>query len=599
MAKRSAAMLVLLVGLARAQTGEVSLEASSRETQVGVPVQLLITIRNAEKYEAPQLPEIDGAEASLTGRPSESSRVSIINGRMTQEVTVTFAVHVTPTREGTIRVPPIPVLVDGKTRTTAPLEIVAVKSEATDLLFVEVKGSRETLYVGESLDVTLEVWLKPFSDPRQQITLTEADMWSLIDQRSSTWGLFTETLQELAQTRQRPKGAETLRNDAQGNRRSYYRYDVRQTLWPQQAGTLDVGRINIIVSYPTNLVRERDFFSTSRMRLGGSRPVSASVSVPPIQVKPIPTEGQPPFYRGAVGRSRIEVAAQPTEVAVGDPITLTMTLSGPDNLDLLQAPALAQVPELTADFQVPDENLAGSVEGKGKRFTQSIRAKSDAVTRIPPIPLAWFDPKTEKFEVVYSKPIPLTVKPAQRMAVSQIVEGAAGPAAPTRLTELTAGILANYTDADAVLSDQSFAPGAVSAGVAALSPAAFLICWFVRRHTQRLREDPRYARRRAAYRTAMRAIAAASGSSGPAEQVAGAVLGYVADRCNLPTGGLTRVEARNALTTRKVAAHLVAEMDTLLNRCDDIRYAGGGSDATGDLVNATKQCISALERQRW
>ena len=38
-------------------------------------------------------------------------------------------------------------------KTTAAMEIEAVRSESGDLLFVEVKGAREWVYVGEELEL--------------------------------------------------------------------------------------------------------------------------------------------------------------------------------------------------------------------------------------------------------------------------------------------------------------------------------------------------------------------------------------------------------------------------------------------------------------
>lgn len=588
------AFALAVAGVARA--GDVTVQVSSREAYVGQPVRVQVVIRNAESHELPEPPEADGADIRLIAGPQTSSRTSIIQGQMSQEKTVTYVYAVTPERVGTIRIPPFSVRMDGEIRKTAPLELVAVKSETGDLLFVEVEGARDSLYAGERLDLVLKIWIRPFTDKSLGIRLDEDDMWSLVNEENSRWGVFTDSLADMLRRRVRPRGREVLRADTEGSDRGYYLYEIRTTVWPERPGPLDTGDVRVVVTYPVGLRRERSFFE-DQLRVTDARPVQATPAVPPIEVKAIPTEGRPAFFRGAVEPYSLSVTAKPTEVRVGDPITLTMTLCGQGRLDLLQAPALAEVPELTADFQVPDEVLAGSVQGNSKVFTQSIRAKSESVTEIPPIPFAYFDTKAEKFVVVQSKPIPLKVEAAQRMAVSEVVEARPGLVAPTHLTELSGGIVANYYGSTELLADQSFAPGAASVVVAVAPPLLFGVLWAGRRRKERLRTDRSYARRRTARRNASRALASARDGAGAADAVAGALVGYVADRCNLPTAGLTRADAIEAMLHRGVRPDVADRVDALLRCCDDARYAGRGVEAGDSLVTRAEECIRELERQ--
>ncbi len=594
---RLLSLIVALVGANVARAGDVTVQVSSREAYVGQPVQVQVTIRNAESYDVPEPPDVDGAAIRLLSGPQTSSRVTIINGQMSQEKTVTYLFAVTPERAGTIQVPPFVVKVDGQIRKTDPIELVAVKSETGDLLFVAVEGARDSLYVGESLELVLQIWIRPYTDKALRVRLDEDDMWSLVDTANSRWGVFEESLTDMLRRRVRPRGREVLRADSEGVDRGYYLYEVRTTGWPARPGPLSVGDVCVVVNYPVGLRRQRGFFET-QLQLTDARPVQASPAAPTIDVKAIPTQDQPPFFRGAVEPYTLSVTAKPTEVRVGDPITLTMTLRGKGRLDLLQAPALAEVPELTERFQVPDEVLAGSVQGDSKVFTQSIRAKSESVTEVPPIPFAYFDTKTEKFVVVRSRPIPLKVEAARRMAVSEVVEARPGLATPTHLTELSGGIVANYYGSAELLADQSFEPGLISLAIAAAPSLLFAVLWVGRRRKERLRTDRPYARRRTARRNASRALASARGGAGAdvADAVAGAVLGYLADRCNLPTAGLTRTDAVEALLHKGVRPDVAERLDALLRCCDDVRYAGRGVDAGDPLVVRAQECIRELER---
>jgi hypothetical protein len=54
------------------------------------------------------------------------------------------------------------------------------------------------------------------------------------------------------------------------------------------------------------------------------------------------------------------------------------------------------LPELTEDFKVPDEPLAGVVQDDAKLFTVSIRLRREGVVQIPGISPSFFDPREEE-----------------------------------------------------------------------------------------------------------------------------------------------------------------------------------------------------------
>jgi hypothetical protein len=74
---------------------------------------------------------------------------------------------------------------------------------------------------------------------------------------------------------------------------------------------------------------------------------------------------------------------------------------------------------------------------------------------------------------------------------------------------------------------------------------------------------------------------------------------YVADRCGLPAGTLTRAEAIDHLARREVAPEVIEQVDHLLERCESMRYAANGQDAVDDLPTAASRCVSRLERERF
>ena len=200
----------------------------------------------------------------------------------------------------------------------------------------------------------------------------------------------------------------------------------------------------------------------------------------PIVIERPPAEGRPPSFAGAVGRFAFSVTAKPREVAVGDPITLTLAIDDRSlpatDLALLKPPALDADTTLTADFRVAGDPPAGLVNRRRKTFTQTIRAKNEDVAAVPPIPFSYLDPQTRKYVTISSDPISLRVLPAATLSDTLIVGGAGVQAqAMTELEEVAGGILANYTGGDLLLSSQSFAFSWGHGVAVAFGPLAFAV----------------------------------------------------------------------------------------------------------------------------
>lgn len=422
------------------QAATVRVGLSTRETYVGAPVTLRIQVADAKNVIPPTVPAVDGLAIKSLGDPSRSTQIMSVNGRTTTTVTQVFAFEVTPQRSGTFQIPSITVNADGAAEQTRPLELVASKSETGDLMFVEIAGKEKEIYVGQALHLTLKISLRPYTDASKKVTLSEGDMWKMISDRSE-WGPFAERMQLYADQGRRPSGTEVLRKDHDGAEHNYYQYEIEATIYPKRPGKIDGDNVKIISDYPTAIGKARDPFAGffddmqfpggrppgfgdddfsmfgSRLVVQSVRPVVGQAIVEPIKVLPIPTADRPADYRGAVGTYHMAIDASPTHVKAGDPINLFIGISGTGPMELVQAPPLAEVPALSANFKVPNEPLAGFVKGDRKIFQTTIRPRKEGISQIPPIPFSYFDPTTGKFATVQSAPISIQVDKAEVLAL--------------------------------------------------------------------------------------------------------------------------------------------------------------------------------------
>lgn len=588
---------VLAAAGSLARGAEVEMSLSTTETFVGVPFLVRITVTNAESSEPPEAPAIAGASVEYLGEGGRTQFMSNINGKVSQSVSITYQFRVTPEKPGTLLIPAVTVVADGTKHQTRARKVVVTKSDTGDLLFVELEGARPAVYVGQQLNVMLKILIKPFFDARLQFRMNRDHMWDRVDLNSSQWGVFREKLASMMARRERPPSREVIRNDSQGQPHAYYLYEIEATMTPQRPGKLNAEDLRVVVIYPTRLART--IFGD--LTLEDSRPITASVQASQTQVKPLPAAGRPPHFTGAVGRYEITANAKPLDVAAGDPITLTLTIRGQGNLETLLPPSLPELEELSRDFRVPSDPLAGTVRGGAKRFVQTLRARDETVTRIPAIPFTYFDPDKEAYFTARTREIPLRVRPAAQLPVSQIVQAPNAANTPTQLTERSGGILPNETDLELLLAEQSFSPGMSTGMAAVMPPLAWLGCWLVQRRNRRLRNDVAYARRRAAPRNARAALDAASRAeaSDIPGLVAAALRHYVADRCHLPSGGLTSDESVRQLAARGASEAAVRRWRELLDQCETAQYAAKAGVEPRGLVEAAERCVAELEAERF
>ena len=108
------------------------------------------------------------------------------------------------------------------------------------------------------------------------------------------------------------------------------------------------------------------------------------------------------------------------------------------------------------------------------------------------------------------------------------------------------------------------------------------------------------ARRRSAYRRALAGIRGAGEytETDVADLLAATVSGYIADRCDLPLGGLTRADALEQLRQRDTPTDLIDRVDGLLETCESLKFAAGVRVSADDLVARTTDCIHRLQREK-
>ena len=129
-----------------------------------------------------------------------------------------------------------------------------------------------------------------------------------------------------------------------------------------------------------------------------------TVDAVPIEVLPLPEEGRPADFGGAIGQWKLDVTAKPTDVAVGDPITVTIKVSGNGNIDTVPMPKLGPLDGFKT-YDPTTKTTKDDLNTTGERVMQQVLiAKSTDVKELPEVRLVYFNPEFAPTRPLSSRP---------------------------------------------------------------------------------------------------------------------------------------------------------------------------------------------------
>ena len=492
-----------------------------------------------------------------------------------------------------MRLPGVTVVVGGRTYTTNAVDVTVSKPGTTDRMSVEFSVSERKCYVGQPIVMTVQ-WIvsSRWQNVSFDVPVFKSDGF-LIEEVSSADGAGAEqTLIDGV-----PASVQGSRRQIKGMEAEVYAFS--KVLLAQRAGRIRLDPITVSTNLAVGRARTNSVFNPYTLKF---ERVSVQSDPIDLEVLPLPEQGKPAEFYGLVGKYTIAASAAPTEVSVGDPITLTIRVGGNPYLKPVQWPPLEQVPELAANFRIPTEKASPTIENGFKVFTQTLRANSDAVTQIPPIPLACFDSQRGEYIVVRTDPISLKVAPT-KMLTNADLEGVGFTSVNREVEAIRKGLSANYYG-PAVLADQSFSlrSAVVRPGYAVIwsVPLAGLVVSTIIRLAGRTSPQAlvRKRRRRAAGLAVrqLKAAASADPQQRP-ERLLSAMKGYLGDRFDRVAASLTADDCRQVISDATGDSTVAGRYADLIAACEGARYAPLATDVGPSRLQEAVELIDAIERR--
>ena len=590
-------MLSEKMGLAAPQ---VEYDITPRVLHVGEAASCSITVRGVDNPPTPGLPPMDGWQISMAG-----TEQSFSYGTAGSDSAITFRFRLVPVKTGTFTFGPFQYALGNNNTAELPAIEVRVlqpnqqgvqqETSQADLLFAVLSSSSTNLYSQQVFDITLTVYAAQGVNVGRDI--------ALLNMPSS--GISLQQFQELGSSR------EVVNNSI---------YEIRR--FRAKATALTAGTFRFAPTVRLSLLvprqQRRDPFSE---RFGGtffddffgrheSQPVDVTPPPLEISVQALPIENQPPGFSGAVGNFTFHAQVRPSEVAAGDPITVNITISGDGNIENVSAPEIVAGNEFRIyEAKMVSRDIDLSRASGRKVFEQVLIPRSADVTNLPAITFSFFNPSDGAYRVLKQGPFPISVSPATGV-VSHVVQSHATPA-ETQTQILGSDILylkpapSRWQNGSA----RSWYRSKSFFAIQLIPPLLLgLLFAFVRRRTD-LEQNLAKARRQKASRVAREAIRRAEkalSNNNPRdffEALADALRSYFGHRLNLAPGEVTAEVVLAALLRGGLDEQHFRELEKLLARCDEVRFAGdtnllNAADFSRETLNTLHELLKKCEKIR-
>jgi len=379
---------------ARAATFTASLD---RDTiSLGETAALSLAFEGAQPKNVPS-PDVPGLQIVNSGT---SQNVSFINGAMSSTVTVTFSV--TARQAGEFTIPALTADVNGQQLSTEPLKLTVLKADAppaaaidsgNEIAFMKLSLPGKKVYVGQMLTAQLQVCLRDdvqnFGD--FQFTGQPADGF---------------TINKMVQGQNR--------REQIGNR-VYTVIPLTFALTAMKTGTLSLGPFTASATLVVPSANDQggDPFFRQFFNQGERKQIPLATGTLTAQSVPLPAENVPANFNGAVGDYQLTATVGPTNLTVGDPVTVRVRISGRGDLGSVTLPDQTALRDFKIFAPTSKARYSDQLGMEGdKTFEEIITPQNSDVHEWPQFSFSFFNPDDAQYHTLAEPAVPLAVKAA-------------------------------------------------------------------------------------------------------------------------------------------------------------------------------------------
>ncbi len=613
--------LFLLAPLAAfAQSPTLEVNVNRDRVYLGESFLLELKVGGADNPEAPDLSAIRNCAIELLGSQSASQySITIVNGRMTKTGFTgrRFTYKLTPATEGTINTGPITATVAGTPLTATGPTVTVTGITRQDTVSLAVIASRNTVLVDEPFEIRLSIKIRrlpgqfaevdplfPADPPHLEADYLNAkeidglkgpDYQRLLNERLvqrnqpgftvNNYTVQADMFDFSAMMGQQgtPARFKLDRRAITENGKAYWEYGITVPFSPLSEGSYTFGPALFKGNVPISVDQTGNAKGESIFAVG-----NAAI----VRVIPPPEEARPTSYSGAIGSNLVAEAALDAQTCnVGDPLKLTLTLSGAIQMRNLTPPKLSLQTNLLDHFDFYDESVQTVKQDNQRRYSYTLRPRHSGSFEFPPVEVSFYDVTSRQYRTVRTEPIPLKVRQTAEVTAAQVVGGSTNQTIILHRQEEASMRPAGMRMDPAIAETVSLLGSPLRLlGIALTGPVLFglsLLWILVRRHRPSFQES---RRRRAAFAHAKTAL-----KSGNRTDPCLILRRYLADRFNTRTESMTPSDAKNLLAQKGIPASLAEQFATLMQHHFNAAFETTPADSQGSTMEL-ESLLAEIER---
>jgi hypothetical protein len=390
-------ILIFIFGCGSAQA-QVQFNATVSKRQLGINERLRVDFEMNKDGDNFTPPSFEGFRAV---GPNQAVSNSWINGK--RSYSKTFSYFLTPQSQGTHKIGQASIEIDGQLFKTSPIEV-----QVTEAVRIPKDGNDADYVASENVHLVAEI-----SDSNPYLNEAITVVYKMYVSHDVS---ITSNWREI----DIPKYADfwSQNIDSQGNYKIYdgtyngedYRYVILRTtvLYPQKTGELNIEPLTLDVPIDVPGSR-RDLFGR-RLTTRVNKTISAGNRT--IKVRPLPIEGKPDNFTGAVGAFTFVVTSNKNQLDANESLELLTKVSGNGNLKLFQLPTAKLPSSLEVYEPVRNEEIRTVRTGMTGSVTETytVVPQFKGTYPIRPLTFSYFDPKTETYKSLSSNEIIINVE---------------------------------------------------------------------------------------------------------------------------------------------------------------------------------------------
>ncbi|MFT4801634.1 MAG: hypothetical protein ACI93N_001409 [Flavobacteriaceae bacterium] len=389
-------VVILSFGFVQAQ---VSFVAKVSKKTLGINERLRVDFEMNQDGDNFVPPSFKGF--NVVGGPNQSISNSWINGK--RSYSKTYSYFLAPKTQGKFTINQATIEIDDQIYKTTPLNILVTAAVtkpkdgnnadylASENVHLIAEVSNENPYLNEAITVVYKLYVS------NDVSITRS--WQEID---------TPKFEDFWSQNIVDKGKQQIFEGTFKGKP--YRYVIlrKAVLYPQKTGVLIIEPLTLDIPIDVQ-GNSRDIFGRRRMTRV-NRTISAGKRT--ITVKPLPIEGKPDNFSGAVGDFNFNVSTNKSTLDANEALELNIRVEGTGNLKLFNLPSLNLPSSLEVYEPVRDNNVAVNIKGMNGFIndTYTVIPQYRGSYPIRPITFSYFDPALKSYKTVSSDEIIIQVE---------------------------------------------------------------------------------------------------------------------------------------------------------------------------------------------